>query len=102
MDILAAMRHPQLFGPWFKGESWTAWEGYLGALFGLGPQMTPTQTAAFHECTGRETLPTKQFRESFLVCGRRAGKSRILSLAAIYLAAFKDWREFLARISQTA
>lgn len=96
MNILTAMHHPKLFAPYFRGDSWVAWESYLGALFGLAGEMTDEQAAIYRECTGRETLPDKQFRESFLVCGRRAGKSRILSLAAIYLACFRDWREYLA------
>ena len=34
--------------------------------------------------------------QSWLVCGRRAGKSFTLALCAVYLATFKDYRAHLA------
>ncbi len=34
-------------------------------------------------------------REAWLVCGRRAGKSFVLALVAVFLAGFKDWRPYL-------
>jgi hypothetical protein len=33
---------------------------------------------------------------AWLICGRRAGKSFILALIAVYLAIFRDWSEYLA------
>ena len=84
MDILTAISHPQLFGRWFRDrESWKAWEAYLAALFGL--RMSDEVLAIYQECTGRQTAPGVPFNESWLVCGRRAGKSRILALIAVYL-----------------
>ena len=38
----------------------------------------------------------KPFAEAWLICGRRAGKSRILALIAVYLACFRPWNEQLA------
>ena len=35
-------------------------------------------------------------REAWLVFGRRAGKSFILALIAVYLAIFRDWRPYLS------
>jgi hypothetical protein len=46
--------------------------------------------------TARSTLPTSPASEAWLVCGRRAGKSFILALCAVFLAAFYDYRQFLA------
>jgi hypothetical protein len=40
--------------------------------------------------------PSAPAREATLICGRRAGKSRILALIATYLAAFKDYAPHLA------
>jgi hypothetical protein len=45
-------------------------------------------------CTGREELSEDGFREAWLICGRRAGKSFVLALIAAYLAIFKDWRPY--------
>jgi hypothetical protein len=48
------------------------------------------------QCTGRTEAPEGGFREAWLVCGRRAGKSFVLALTAVWLAAFKDYRKYLA------
>jgi hypothetical protein len=41
-------------------------------------------------------LPYRPFRESWLICGRRSGKSFIMALIAVFLACFRDYRPFLA------
>jgi hypothetical protein len=94
--ILWALDHPKLFAPHFKGgqRSWAAWRTFLAALFGL--PMDAAQLALYQHHTGRETPPAAQFTEAALICGRRAGKSRILALIAVFLAAFRDYEEFLA------
>ena len=58
--------------------------------------MTAEQFALFQQCTGRSVAPTTPAREGWLVCGRRAGKSFILALVAVYLACFHDYRKYLA------
>jgi hypothetical protein len=92
--ILQATDDPNLFAPWFKNATWAAWRGWLAALFGL--TMTAEQLALFRECTGRSVAPTAPAREGWLVCGRRAGKSFVLALVAVYLACFHDYRKYLA------
>lgn len=94
--ILDALDHPQVFAPHFKGgpTSWAAWRAFLAALFGL--PLDEVQLALYRHHTGRETPPTTQFTEAALICGRRAGKSRILALIAVFLAAFRDYSEYLA------
>ena len=57
--------------------------------------MTPEQLQLYQRHTGRIVPPSEPFHEAWLVCGRRAGKSFILALVAVYLAAFRDWRPFL-------
>jgi hypothetical protein len=47
-------------------------------------------------CTGRTEAPAGPAKEAWLVCGRRAGKSFMLALLAVYIATFRDWREHLA------
>src|SRR5262249_39580111 len=58
--------------------------------------MTNDQFAIFKECTGRNVPPSQPATEAWLVCGRRAGKSFILALCAVYLACFFDYRRHLA------
>src|SRR4051794_32142465 len=94
--ILDALDHSKLFKPHFKGgaASWAAWRAFLAALFGL--HLDEAQLALYRHHTGRETPPRAQFTEAALICGRRAGKSRILALIAVFLAAFRDYAEYLA------
>jgi phage terminase large subunit-like protein len=93
--ILDAIRDPHLFAPWFKDpDSWAAWRAFLAAAFAL--PMAPEQLAIYQRCTGRTTPPTEPVSEAWLVCGRRAGKSFVLALTAVYLAAFNDYRRHLA------
>ena len=95
MDILTACRDRNLFGPWFRdAPSWQGWFTFLAGLFGL--TMTEEQLALFGQCTGREEAPNAPASEAWLVVGRRGGKSFVLALVAVYLAAFRDWRGYLA------
>jgi phage terminase large subunit-like protein len=94
MNLLEAIGDQNLFKRWLGDPSWAPWRAFLGALFGL--PMDAEQRAVFKQCTGRTTAPTAAFNEAWLVCGRRGGKSSVLALVAVYLAAFRDYREHLA------
>ena len=101
MDIIRALRDPNLLGSLFKSpETWRAWEVYLAALFGL--PIGAGDMALFRQCTGLERAPVGRVRESFVICGRRSGKSFISAIVAVYLACFKDWRPYLAPGEQEA
>jgi hypothetical protein len=92
--LLDAIDDPQLFQPWFKDpSSWSAWFVFLRALFGL--PLAPHQLALYRECTGRTDPPIEPASEGWLVCGRRSGKSFMLALVAVYLAAFHTYRQYL-------
>jgi len=94
MNIIDAVNDPKVFAPLFRdSDSWQAWLAFLCALFGL--PMTKEQRAIYRECTGREDRPTDQSKQAWLVVGRRGGKSLMLALVAVFLACFKDWREYL-------
>jgi hypothetical protein len=96
MTLLDAVRDKHLFAPWFKNEAtWRAWFTFLSALFAL--PMTEDQLALYRECTGRSEPPAAPATEAWLVCGRRAGKSFVLALVAVFLACFTDHRRYLAR-----
>jgi hypothetical protein len=92
--ILEVMADKALFGPFFKGKSWNPWKAMLAGLFGL--PMSEEQTSVWRKHTGRSTTPAEAFKEAWLVCGRRSGKSRISAFVATYLATFIDWRPWLA------
>jgi hypothetical protein len=94
-SILDAVRDVQLFAPWFKAPAtWAAWYAFLAALFAL--PMSPEQLTIYRKCTGRNAPPTTRTKEAWLVCGRRAGKSFVLALIAVFLACFNDYRRFLS------
>ena len=95
VTILDAVADKNLFAPWFKDcETWQAWFAFLAGLFAL--PMTARQQAIFAECAGRTDLPNTPAREGWLICGRRGGKSFILAMIAVYVACFRDHRQFLA------
>jgi hypothetical protein len=68
---------------------------FLRALFGLGG-LTPEDLTLFGQCTGREAPAAAGYREAWLICGRRAGKSITLAVIAVFLACFVDWLPYLA------
>lgn len=93
--IIQAIEDQRLFGPWFKTpDTWTGWMAYLKALFAL--PMTETERQIYQKCTGRNRLPENPLNESWLIVGRRGGKSFIVSLVAVYLSCFRDYSTYLA------
>ena len=93
MNILQAINDEKVFASVFRGPSWDPWKVFLTSLFAL--QMSEAELAIYKQCTGRNSAPTVPCREAWLVCGRRSGKSFVLSVIAVYLASFFDWRPFL-------
>jgi hypothetical protein len=95
MTIIEALGDARFFKPVFGDlESWRAWLVYLRALFGL-PIVGKEDLDVLRGCTGLEAGPAERARESFVICGRRSGKSTIAALIAVYLATFRDWGKVL-------
>ena len=80
----------RVLGETFGGESWSAWGTVLSAAFGLN--LTVDQLAQFRDLTGRQHAPTTPVSELWLLLGRRAGKSIIGALMAIYFACVREYR----------
>src|SRR5258708_3468758 len=79
--IIDAIENPKLFGslPRFKKlETWACWLVVLKAIFGLA--MTADDLVVFQRHTGRTSPPSNGFKETYLVIGRRGGKSFISAL----------------------
>lgn len=94
MTLIDAINDKHLFPPWFRDRTtWAAWFSFIAALFAL--PMTLDQLAIYRQCTGRNEPPSSVAREAFLICGRRAGKSFILALIAVFLACFHSFRQHL-------
>ena len=99
MNILQAMQDRALFGPTFRGrllrgDSWKVWRAFLAALFGLPMDVESSEFYRRH--TGRTDAPSTQFREGFVIAGRRSGKSFVAALIAVFLACFRDYGDVLA------
>jgi hypothetical protein len=93
--ILDAMDCPHFWRGWFRDpKTWRAWRTFLGVMFGLS--LSADGLALYQHCTGRKSVPEGGFTEAWLVVGRRGGKSMVLALIACFLAAFRDWRPYLA------
>jgi Phage Terminase len=94
--IIDAIKNPKLFGslPRFKKlETWTAWLVVLKAIFGLA--MTDDDVAMFQRHTGRTSPPSGGSKETFLIIGRRGGKSFISALVTCFIACFIDFKPFI-------
>ena len=74
--------------------TWGAWFAFLRILFAL--PLEPGDAEVFRQCTGRNDVPTGGFTQSYLICGRRSGKSRMLAMVAVFLAVFRDWSPYLS------
>jgi len=97
VNIIDAVQDQKLLGPLFKDlRTWRPWLVYLRALFGL-PIKDPEELRLFRESTGLRAAPDRPAKESYVIAGRRSGKSFISALVAVYLATFKDWRPYLGK-----
>ena len=94
LTILDTMQDPALFGPWFQGKTWDAWRVFLASLFGL--PLDNKSLEVFQKHTGRKGTPIDPATESWLIVGRRGGKSLISALVAVFLACFRGYQGILA------
>ena len=79
-----------LFDKLLPAASWRPWRAWF--LASLGYPLAAEALATYQACTGRATAPTTAPSESWLVVGRRSGKSRVTALMVLYLAAMRRWR----------
>jgi hypothetical protein len=90
LNIIDALHSRDVFAPLFRDPAtWRSGEVYLRGLFGLGLEAAADRRL-FRETTGLERVPAKAARESFVICGRRSGKSFMSALIAAFLAGFVD------------
>src|SRR5258707_13734105 len=88
-NIIDAINNPKLFGslPRFKKlETWACWLVVLKAIFGLA--MTADDLVVFQRHTGRTTPPRDGFKETYLIIGRRGGKSFHSHLFTYFISGF--------------
>ncbi len=94
MNVLEAFDDPKVFAPLIPKGDWRPWKAFLAALFAL--PAPKGATAFYSQCAARNVWPSIPFQEAYLPCGRRAGKSFIISLIAVYVACFRRYDDVLA------
>ena len=98
MNIIEAMEHPKLFGPWFEGPTWNGWKAILKAGYALPMS---AEEIAFFRTVAERNPPTKRVKELWFCCGRRAGKDSIASLITAYETFFFDGGKEAAGAART-
>jgi len=93
VDIRTVMTDADFFGATFGGPSWAPWRALLAGFYGL--TLDADEAATFHHLTSRDA-PTDAHSELWLAIGRRAGKSHMAALLAVYEACFRDHKHTLA------
>jgi len=94
INIIQAIEDKNILGSLFVDQdTWSTWKVVLKAIFGL--PMIKGELKAYQEFTGRKRSSKNPFKEIFLIIGRRGGKSFISAIIAVFLAVFKDWRQYL-------
>jgi hypothetical protein len=100
MNIVKAMRDPQLFGPYFGADltTWRAWQVALRALYG-GAITTDANKQLVQQCTGRDAarLPRTGFDSALFLVGRRSGKSRTAAAIGAFEAVLAGHERKLAK-----
>src|SRR3989304_4212002 len=72
----------KVLGAVFRQPSWGNWLALLKGAFAL--PLSADELAVFCRLTGRTRPPSRPVREAWFIIGRRAGKSMIAALIAIY------------------
>ena len=80
----------RVLGSVFNGETWQTWRAILKAAFAL--DLTTDERQAVELLTERRTLPSVPVRELWLLLGRRAGKSIIAALLAVFATCCRSYK----------
>jgi hypothetical protein len=73
---------------------WAAWRSILKAA--RAEPLSPAELRTFTKLAGGRRPPKRQVAELWVAAGRRSGKSRMASAAAVHLAACVDYADRLA------
>ena len=74
----------------FEGETWATWRGILKAAFAL--ELSAAERLTVAALTKRDVLPTTPVRELWFLVGRRAGKSIIAALLAVWATCCRSYQ----------
>jgi hypothetical protein len=95
ISLAEALRDRNLLGDVFAAPSFWPWHCVAKVI--SGETLDEREAALFRQCTGRTKLLTSAASVIYLLVGRRGGKDRFMSAAAIYRAAIaQDWSKVLS------
>lgn len=95
VSLAGAMRDPQLLGGAFQAPSFWPWHAVAKLI--SGERLDRRELALYRRCTGRAKVPTRPVHRLTIVVGRRGGKDRFASAAAVHVAALAaDWGSVLS------
>jgi hypothetical protein len=96
ITLSRALTDPALFGGTFSAPSFWPWRTLSKVIDGIA-LTEPREIELFMQCTGRTQLLIQPVRRLILLAGRRAGKDRFMSAAAVWRAALcADWRKHIS------
>jgi hypothetical protein len=94
MDVVQAMRDPNLLNVFGNPKEWLAWTSVLKGTYGLA--LDPDELALFKTVAGGREPPSSPVKELCAVIGRRGGKTRVASALLVWSAVSRNWREVCA------
>jgi hypothetical protein len=95
IPLSKAMDDRNLFGNVFASPSFWTWKVVAKTIDGL--PLDAREAELFRQCTGRSKLPDGPVQRLVILLGRRGGKDRFLSAAAVWRAALcADWRQHIS------
>jgi hypothetical protein len=84
VTLRTALQDRSLLGQTLKGPSWQPWRILLTAACGE-PLVSDQERATFKQLTQRDREPGTMVEEVTIIAGRRAGKSRAISVLATWI-----------------
>jgi hypothetical protein len=81
ISMRESLTAPKIFGRVLQGESWYGWRVLL--IASAGEELTDDERIEFKRLTGRDREPGRMCRELICVFGRRAGKSRAMTVFSL-------------------
>src|SRR6516162_1911360 len=78
------------FAEWLGKDDWRPWHAFLCAL--RGEPMSDYEADMFRRCTGRQSLPSRPFREAWVAVGRKSRKSATAGALAVYCDVYGQWK----------
>jgi hypothetical protein len=94
ISLREALADAAILGDAMSGPSWDGWRTILLAC--AGEELTDTERETYKRLTGRDQEPGHMVDLFLGVVGRRAGKTKAMSIFMTWLACCCDWTENLS------